>query len=196
MGGDATCASLWDPTWPAWVLVAQAPAQSSVWGHFIWGQIHSLSQLGPVLLPASGQRAAFISQLQRVSPRAAGHHPHSPQHLHLWEKANCACRVAQPSGHSHGRSACAADAAGCLVGVCAPRSVRCHTRAKSCKCGCQVSTWGCAQCLSSLAAPSPCRHSCSSQCSLGRVGWAGRHPTKMPGTKFSFASSTAFSLSQ
>lgn len=123
-----------------------------------------------------------------------GHHPHSPKYLHLWGKADCTCKMPQPSRHSHRPSTCIADTTGHLIGVCAPRSVCCHTRAKSCRCGSQVSARGCAQCLYSLPAPSPYQHSCSSQCNLG--GWAGRRPTKTPDIMFSFASNTASSLLQ
>lgn len=100
-----------DLTWLPWVLVAQAPAQSSVWGCFIWGQTHLISQAGPVLCPASGQRAAFISQLQGAAPRAVGQHGHGPRSSkrpHPWGRADNPCRMLQPcrlSDSSSGRAA-------------------------------------------------------------------------------------------
>lgn len=47
------------------------PAQSSLWGSFIWGQTSSISQLGP----ASDQRAAFISQCSGQPPAPGAPRP-------------------------------------------------------------------------------------------------------------------------
>lgn len=66
----------------AWVPVAQAPAQSSVWGCFIWGQTSLISQLGP----ASDQRAAFISQGSGQPPGHCGHY-RAPKISLQWAKA-------------------------------------------------------------------------------------------------------------
>lgn len=86
--------------------VAQAPAQSSVWGSFIWGQTSLISQLGP----ASDQRAAFISQCSGQPPAPGAPRPSprsqnipavgkSQQHL---QDASASWALPQPQSVSWG----------------------------------------------------------------------------------------------
>lgn len=126
MEGSTPCSSPQDLTWLAWVLVVQAPAQSSVWGCFIWEQTHLISQVGPVLCPASGQRAAFISQPQWAAPQAVGQHGHgqrSSKYPHPWERADNPCGMLQPCRLSTSPSGLAAHKGVPPSSVCAsPRA--------------------------------------------------------------------------
>lgn len=114
------------------VPVAQAPAQSSVWGCFIWGQTSLISQLGP----ASDQRAAFISQGSGHPPDTRGtaattvlpKYPKiSPRRVKPRHGGSASWALAQPqpvSGDTSGRATQGAEPPGmCVVAVEPPCSL-------------------------------------------------------------------------